>query len=322
MISQEPYMGRNPSLVPVSNSEIQVFKDCRRKWWLQYYRGLARKKKEMVSPLTLGSRIHNALEAYYKEGKNPVEVYVTLLEVDEEIFIASGDDQNEDKKKAFYSDAELGRIMIEGYIDWLDETGKDADIEVVGVEEKISAIVQEGRVELQGKTDLKVRDRSNNARLIMDHKSAISFQTYYNTAHMSEQLMLYAMLERMSNPGDLTNVEGGIYNLLRKVKRTAKSKPPFYDRITVRFNDDTLRSFWTRVNGVLHDMMAVRDALDAGADPKYVAYPSPTNDCTWKCPFYQACPMFDDGSAVELWLDEFTEVHDPYARYSDSGENE
>src|SRR5690606_4647865 len=126
----------------------------------------------MVSPLTLGSRIHNALEAYYKEGKNPVEVYVTLLEVDEEIFIASGDASNEEKSKAFYSDAELGRIMLEGYLDWLDETGSDGDIEVVGVEEKISAVVLDGRVELQGKTDLKVRDKSNNARLIMDHKSA------------------------------------------------------------------------------------------------------------------------------------------------------
>jgi len=29
---KEPYV--------LSNSEIQVFKDCRRKWWLNYYRRL------------------------------------------------------------------------------------------------------------------------------------------------------------------------------------------------------------------------------------------------------------------------------------------
>lgn len=323
LLTEEPFKGRYRNLIPISNSEISTFKDCRRKWWLQYYRGLARKKKEMVSPLTLGSRIHNALEAFYKLGKDPVEVYSTLLEIDREIFEVSGDAGITDKQKKFDSDAELGRIMLEGYLEWLEETGVDSDIEVVGVEEKISAIVLDGRVELQGKTDMKVRDRTDNSRLILDHKTAVSFDIYYKTAHMSEQLMLYSMLERLRDPDDLTNVDGGIYNLLRKVKRTAKSKPPYYERITVRFNDETLRSFWTRVNGVLRDMISVRDELDAGADHRFVAYPSPTNDCTWKCPFFDACPMFDDGSAAEMWLTDYTEVSDPYARYSDNdGENE
>lgn len=321
-ITEEPYMGRNPGLIPISNSEMQVFKECRRKWWLQYYRGLARTKKEMVSPLTLGSRVHNCLELFYKEGKDPVKAYDAFLEVDEEIFQASGDAGDDEKSKKFYSDAELGRIMLEGYIEWLDETGADSDLEVVDAEKKISVMMMEDRVELQGKADLRVRDRSNDARLILDHKTAASFDVYFKTAHMSEQLRLYAMLERLQNEEDLTPVEGGIYNLLRKVKRGKTAKPPFYGRLTVRFNDEDLRSFWTRINGVLHDMIQVRDALDAGADHKYVAYPSPSNDCTWKCPFFVACPMFDDGSAAELWLTDFTEVHNPYERYNDSGDIE
>ena len=41
----------------LSNSEIQVFKDCRRKWWLNYYRRLQPKKKEFTGALALGSRI-------------------------------------------------------------------------------------------------------------------------------------------------------------------------------------------------------------------------------------------------------------------------
>lgn len=316
-MNQDPYLGKNPSLIPISNSEIQTFKDCRRKWWLTYYRGLHKIKKEMVGPLPLGSRIHNALEAFYKNGKDPVEVYSVLLEIDEEIFENSGDAGDDEKKKKFYSEAELGRIMLEGYSEWLDETGADSDIEVVDVEKKISSLILDGRVELQGKIDMKVLDRSNDARYMLDHKSAASFETYYQTAHMSEQLRLYSMLEKMQDPDGPDNVEGGIYNLLKKVKRTAKAKPPFYDRLTVRFNDTDLRNFWTRVNGVIRDMVAVRDALDAGADPTYVAYPSPSNDCTWKCPFFQVCPMFDDGSYAEGWLDAFTEKHDPYERYTD-----
>ena len=44
----------------LSNSEIQVFKDCRRKWWLNYYRRLMPRKKDYTGALALGSRIHEA----------------------------------------------------------------------------------------------------------------------------------------------------------------------------------------------------------------------------------------------------------------------
>jgi len=275
-----------------------------------------------MGPLPLGSRVHNSLEAFYKDGSNPVEVYKALLEVDENLFAMSEDYNDEAMHKKFESEAELGRLMLEGYLEWLDETGADAQYEVVSVENKISTIIHDGRVELQGKTDMIVRDKMDGARLILDHKTAATFNDYYKTSHMSEQLMLYCMIEKMRDDGDLTPVEGGVYNLLRKTKRTATAKPPFYERITVRFNTETLRSYWVRVNGVVRDMMAVRDALDAGEDHKYVAYPSPTKDCTWKCPFFQACPMFDDGSSVESWLTEFTEQHNPYERYEDNGDKE
>lgn len=315
--SQEPYLGKNPSLVPISNSEIQTFKECRRKWWLQYYRGLARKQREVVGPLPLGTRVHNSLEAYYKDGLNPVTAYRNFLRIDVQKFAESDSAGDEAAQKKFNSEADLGRIMLEGYMEWLEESNADDRIEVTEVEKKVSALMLNGRVELQGKTDMKVRDRVDGARLILDHKTAATFDTYYRTAHMSEQLLLYTMLEKMQD-GDETPVEGGIYNLLRKVKRGPSAKPPFYDRITVRFNDKSMTSFWNRINGELHDMMNVRDALDAGANPQFIAYPTPTNDCTWKCPFFNACTMFDDGSAVEEWLEAFTEVSDPYARYEEN----
>ncbi len=34
----------------VSNSEIQTFKDCRRKWYFNYYRQLSPKKIRVASP--------------------------------------------------------------------------------------------------------------------------------------------------------------------------------------------------------------------------------------------------------------------------------
>jgi hypothetical protein len=76
-----------------------------------------------------------------------------------------------------------------------------------------------------------------------------------------------------------------------------------------------MRSFWNRIHGVISDLMNVRRALDTGAEPSYVAYPTPTRDCKWKCQFFAICPMFDDGSAVEQALSDAYEVADPYAYY-------
>lgn len=314
--SLDPYLGKGATNIPISNSEIQMFRENRREWWLRYYRGLAPKESSMVGPLPLGSRVHLALEALYKTGEDPLDVYRTQLLADTEIFEASLDAQDEAKVKKFHSDSELGRIMLEGYLEWLEETNEDARYEVIDVEKELTYPIFDGRVLLRGKIDLKVRDTWDGARLMLDHKTSASFTQFRKTAHMSEQLMMYTLLEKLQ--GDTsTPIEGGIYNLLKKVKRTGTAKPPFYERIVVRFNDKTLESFWIRLNGTVRDMLRVRDELDAGADPRYVAYPRISDDLTWKSSFFPVYHMFDDGSAAEQWLADFCEVSDPYARYDE-----
>jgi hypothetical protein len=317
----EPFLGRNPESVSITNSEIQTFKDCRRKWWLGTYRALKPKNKTYVGPLTLGIRIHNALELFYTTGENPVDEYERLQRIDNALFEASNDANFEDKVKKFNSEAELGRIMLEGYMEWMAETNPDADIEVIAAESKLSTRLEmDPRVELMGKTDLKVRRASSGRHALMDHKSAASFNSYYETSHMSEQLMLYVILEKLDTVNGDPKVDGGIYNLLKKVKRSSKASPPFYERLDVRFNDKQLQSFWIRTMGTVRDIMELRDRLDAGEDHRFYAYPSPTKDCTWKCPFFQVCPMFDDGSSAEAMLEELYEQADPNARYEEENE--
>jgi len=317
----EPYLGRNPESVSITNSEIQTFKDCKRKWWLGTYRALKPTSKTYVGPLTLGIRVHNALEAFYVTGVNPVDEYERLQRVDNKLFEESKDANDEKQIKKFNSEAELGRIMLEGYMEWMAEENPDADIEVIGAEKKLSTRLEmDPRVELMGKTDLKVRRASSGRHALLDHKTAISFNSYYETSHMSEQLMLYVLLEKMDPVNGDPKVDGGIYNLIKKVKRSATAKPPFYERLDVRFNDKQLESFWIRTMGTVRDIMDLRDKLDAGVDHRFYAYPSPTNDCTWKCPFFQVCPMFDDGSSAEAMLEELYEQVDPNARYEEENE--
>lgn len=319
MTNQDPVLGKHPSSVSITNSEMQSFKDCKRKWWLGYYRGLKPKVKTMVGPLPLGTRLHNALEIFYTTGESPVDVYERLQRIDNALFLDSPDANFEAQVKKFNSEADLGRIMLEGYMEWMAEENPDADIEVVGAELKLSTRLEsDPRVEVMGKIDMKVKRRSSGFKAILDHKSAMSFNVYYETAHMSEQLMLYVLLDEIDADDPDNIVDGGIYNLLKKVKRSGTAKPPFYERLDVRFNKKTIDSFRIRLEGTVRDIMRTRDELDAGVDHKYTAYPSPSQDCTWKCPFFKQCPMFDDGSYVEDMIDDMFEQSDPNARYHDA----
>lgn len=309
----EPYLGRFPETIRISNSEIQMFKEDRRRWYLTYYLGLRRKERSFVGPLPLGTRVHQALEVYFRDNEDPISEYTRLLREERHQLEQFGDPSLEED--AFNSEGELGRIMIEGFVQWVEEELVTADYEIVGVEGANSAKVMDGRVELIGKTDLKLLDNRDGGVYIGDLKTAAQLKQYYDTSHMSEQLMLYTLLERLQNTG--TPADGGVYLVMKKVKRTVKAKPPFYEKFTIRFNEATINSFWIRLNGTLRDMLYVRDELDKGADHRYVAYPSITNDSTWKDPFFDVSHMFDDGSDAERWLLHNTEVVDPYERYED-----
>jgi hypothetical protein len=81
-----------------------------------------------------------------------------------------------------------------------------------------------------------------------------------------------------------------------------------------------MRAFWSRIHGELYDMMGVKAALDAGVSHHQVAYPRPSGDCSWKCPFFAICPMFDDGSAVESAIEAHYEASDPYDYYKTNDE--
>ena len=279
----------------LSNSEIQTFKDCRRKWWLNYYRRLKPKEKKFVGPLALGSRIHEALDQYYSNGTPLLDVHAQLVEADRQLLAEDFRDPSE-----LDSEADLGRIMLEGYLQWVEDEGIDNELEMISTEEILNMPMFNGEVELTGNLDMRVRRKSDGVRMFRDFKTVGgSFDQFYSTAHMNEQILTYMLLEQHANNGTDERSEGGLFTLMYKVKRTANAKPPFYDQFEVRHNIFSLRSFWNRIHATVTDLMRVKTALDEGTHHSQVAYPTPSRDCTWKCPFFSICPMFDDGSAVE-----------------------
>ena len=297
-------------VVRLSNSELQVFKDCRRKWWLSYYRRLQPKYKDMTGALAFGSRIHAALDDHYAKGIPLLKAHADLVETDRNTLLVDFQDTYQ-----LEQEAEMGRIMLEGYEQWVEEEGIDAELEVISTEETIIAPLFNGEVELQGKLDMRVRRKGDGVRMFRDFKTVGgSLSDFANLAPMNEQVLTYMLLES-TKKDEAERSEGGIFTLLKKVKRTANARPPFYDQIEIRHNIFTMRSFWNRIHGTIADLMNVRKSLDTGADPSYVAYPRPTRDCKWKCQFFAICPMFDDGSAAEQAISDAYEVADPYAYY-------
>lgn len=296
--------------VRISNSEIQTFKDCRRRWWFTYYRRLQPREKNYTGALALGSRIHEALDQYYSTGKPLLEAHSELVESEKQALLANFRDVAELEKEA-----ELGHIMLDGYLQWVEENGVDAELEMISTEETMSMPMFNGDVELQGKLDMRVRRKGDGVRMFRDFKTVGgSLSEFASLAQMNEQILTYMLLEQHRNePGERS--EGGIFTLLKKVRRTANARPPFYDQFEVRHNVFTLRSFWDRIHGTVADMMRVRTALDEGDTPAFHVYPRPSRDCKWKCPFFTVCTLMDDGSAAEQAIEAMYEVADPYAYY-------
>ena len=131
---------------------------------------------------------------------------------------------------------------------------------------------------------------------------------------LTEHLVIY--LGKIDAERDLVT-EFTLYNMLRKVKRTAKANPPFYARERIHHNVDELRNHWKHCAGIAERILDLRTKLDAGADPHRVCPPNVTADCSWDCDFAEPClsGMMDDGSDIEGYLAEKYETHNPLERY-------
>lgn len=315
-----------------TNSELTTFRRCKRKWWLVFHRRLKLKYEDPSGVRGLGTRLHLALAARYSgSSRNPMDVLIESFAEDRAKLEEMGRDPTctlrvDELTLELKKDEEYGIAMLEGYFEWLAETGVDADLEIIGEEVRVSVKSGIPGVGLTGKLDVRVRQRQDGSRLFIDHKSVGNFKEPALTLPKDTQMLHYHLLEFMTYLGmgyeaadaEATRTGGGLYNMLRRVKRTAAANPPFYMRLPIHHNIHELRSYWLRAHGEIADIIALEQRLMNGEDPRYVAYPTPKRDCTWDCDFNGICTMFDDNSRVEDLITEHYEQHDPMARYRDA----
>lgn len=295
---------------PISNSELQTWKRCRRKWWLAWYRKLALATETFVGVRSIGDRIHRALEQWYVPDGQPrvdprnalerviVEDWTKVAQLARERDVS--DEQLGVLAKEFADSTNLERAMIEGYVQWLEETGADAELRVIASETPLLVPLEtaDGRpLAMIGKLDVRVKRVTDDVNLFVDHKTVGDLKSPAVTLPQNEQMLHYLLLEFLNTPEGETRCDGALYNMLKRTKRTNRATPPFYDRIEVRHNPYELAAYRRRMLAASANVLDAVRRLDDGESHFDVAYPSPRGECRWDCDYFAVCNLFDDGSA-------------------------
>lgn len=325
----------------VSNSEVQTFKDCPRRWWLAWYRGLKPREREVVGARSTGTRIHISLAELYKPGGTQrlaiAELFAAQLGDREELEaqqarIAFSEDSSdvsvaamEKQFKNLNNAFDLERAMIDGYLDWLGDTGVDSQLEVISAEQRIEVDFPAKLrypVKLIAKIDARVRSVVTGAIKFIDHKTVGSLHD--PILGINQQMLHYHVIEDLLTEPDQPRAAGALYNMLRKVKRTRASTPPYYARLPIDHNRFELDGYKRQLHGVIARIEQTEtDLEDAGVwGHQVIVPPRPSRDCAWKCDFFKICRMFDDGSRVEAAIDEHYVIGDPLSYYDSEEKSE
>lgn len=321
-------------MIAISHSEIKTWFRCPRQWLTLYYLGMAPAQESLTGNRQLGIRIHTALEGYYGYKLDPAMVlqiiYTMLIR------------ENPDDAKELAAEWSLATIMVNGYLEWAAAEGKDADLEVMATESQVLVPLPgiDG-VMLRARLDQVVRVISDGTLRFLDHKTSGTFEKH-ELLELDTQTPFYSLVQHLAvrDMADPPLVTGGYLNTLRRVLRTSRSKPPYYQRDEFTVSPARLDATYRRSLQAAREILAARQILDqvtggvtgewslSGAQfraleeiQQTVLRPVPIiTDCAWSCPLASGqCTMMDDGSD---WLRSlFHGGHwkrvDPYAHYTD-----
>jgi hypothetical protein len=276
----------------IRQSEIKTYKQCRRRWNWSYVKGLD-KEDENARTSDTGTLFHAGRANYYL-GLDPfVPIHAAKAEHIQRL-------EGGVLPKDWASTYELAEIMVEGFIDWVAETGCDADYRTLAVERRIEvefATILGDTVVITGQLDHEVIHEPSGLHYLRDAKTVQSMDQAGRQLQVDDQLLTYAVLKMME---DGTHVAGAEHDMAKRVKRTATAKPPFYERVQVNFNIEQLRNHYRHMHGTLTEMIRAYQTLEANPDLHHdIAPPNPTKDCTWICPFIDVCVMADDGGNID-----------------------
>lgn len=309
----------------VRNSETSLWRECRLKWYLSYYRGFL---TDRVNPkFWLGTLVHYALSEWYRgHVSDPAHLFWWLAEesIQQERGLSieiDGEDLGFDQLVELEEAQALGLAMVEGYVEWAAEFHNDFEV----LDSEIAYYIEltdynDRPFTFVARLDLLAED-SEGIR-VHDFKTAKDFRAK-DTVHADPQFRRYAWVLTEAHPHWAGDVVGSMWVGLRKIVPSARSKPPYYDRVPVDLTFDEIDGTKREVLAEVTDMLEVEEWLKGDETDRKFIFPNPTMDCAWRCQYFRngMCNAWRAGQDVtELGSMSGTWGNDPYKEYREDDE--
>jgi hypothetical protein len=273
-------------VIDIRQSAISSFLDCKRKFYWEYVEGIEfdwaqRPGGRPWTNADVGTAFHLGMERYY-QGLPEIEVMACAADhaLEQDLGLNG-------KGKPF--DEDLVRIMLEGHIADLAESGADVGEKVIALEEPVMATVKDVQgwtINIHGKIDRRI-ETDDGLHIIDDTKSVGPFEEIDSYL---PQLMRYALLVRSQHGWRADRVRT---TQVRRVKRTGDG--PFFDRPWVPVNEEMYRVAADSLRGTLDDIV---QTLESGN-----FYEHRTGECSWKCRVEDICRAQVRGDDPEIIVD-------------------
>lgn len=321
----------------ISNSERKQFKQCRRMWNYSSPNKMNLKSLGVSKALWFGSRVHEALEAYYETGADLTSSFVSSCKQDD----------TDPELIADYDDLiHLGKAMMNHYMATYPKGTEP--FEVLATERQFRIAMKRGKqllAYLAGTYDGLVRMKNTGEIFVLEHK------TFGQTPPpdfmlLDDQTSLYPMIAQILvkrgayeslGIGKSEKVSGVLYNGLRKKAPTkpqrlksgglskAKSIDTTYHvyrqavldaglnladyadilgHLESKENDFFLRFELRRTQQEL--VMAYQRLIIEIQEmirPDVAIYPNPTHDCIYRCPFKELCLIENFGGNIDAAIE-------------------
>lgn len=286
----------DPSNYRLSHTEIQTFKRCKRKWYLRYHLGWKQRDKVRRVARDTGIAVHEALHVYYANDRDEEGAVKWIADRRIEDLSMAQAHEVETVTEVY----KLANIIVDGYFAWLDETGNDDGFRITGSEQMLEAPSPVDGVTLFGIVDL-IGEHVDGDIVVLDTKVVASIEETVRMLHLNEQALMYAVLAKVNDPNP-TRPFRIVWSMLKRSKRTARARGPFYERYELVISPGQLEVFYEQLHGVITALLELERKLDDGGSANALAFPSPTKDCSWECEFFAVCPAMNDPNADPNWL--------------------
>lgn len=287
-------MNDTPAII--THSDLSRFLTCRRQWHYDYVLDY-RSPERPTGALALGTRVHAALEAYYKgETEDPV-AWIDQKGKDDLAALDFNPDVKPWDFDQMYEDMIIGRNCVKLYMEWLEETGADDNYRTVAVEERVEVPILDGRAILRGKVDLLKEDTTSGLMCADDFKTTGDWGGDLR-GQLERSYQHWCYLIGLQHNYPERNVECSQYTVLRKVKKIPVTPPkvPLIQRFTVPATRRAIGAKKAQIERIALEMVNLKDKTDPA-----VFYPSPSRACSW-CDYKAPCLIADESAESSLAL--------------------